>query len=309
MKKISILLTGLAFATGFGQIQNLSLNAVSSGINNYQVEGVNDILFDQSSTGENGGLSTNFTAFGGYVASADDFELTVNAKLSKITAYGFQQSGTISTELSTLRMYILADGDFIPGAVPENALYTIEVENGNPALTIADAGVFIVDLDALGLDVILPSGIYWLSVVPELPNSDGSAPLSWYWLDSTSNFNAEPHLIDPMDLFGEGWTEWTPYSVVGITNTSLGFLIEGEETTMSVSDVNGSSITVYPNPATNYVKASGEVKEMTIVNLNGQVVASSKTSSVNVSALPAGVYVVKVVDAKGKVTTSKVVKK
>jgi len=48
---------------------------------------------------------------------------------------------------------------------------------------------------------------------------------------------------------------------------------------------------------------------MAIFSLDGRKLIESTEASVRVTSLPAGVYVVKVIDTKGNVHTSKVVKK
>lgn len=317
MKKFSILLAGLMFSASFGQELVTQSIAVPAPISNL---GSNEILLDQTAFGTSGIVSdTNLN--GDIAASADDIDLTYAAtKITKITAFGFANAENLGDNTTGVSFYIIADDDWVPsGSNPQtDNLYAFEMNHGDAGFVFTDNGdttyQFDLDLAAIGEEVVLPAGKYWISVVANttLENIvDANPSTRWNWYQSLTSNGIEGHLIDPSDLFGAGATFWVGLSALLTTwtNYDLAMIVEGEETTMGVNDLTSTSISVYPNPATNFVKATGDVKEMTVVNMNGQVVAASKTASVNVSALPKGVYVVKVVDAKGNVTTSKVVKK
>lgn len=76
-------------------------------------------------------------------------------------------------------------------------------------------------------------------------------------------------------------------------------------------NANQNTISVYPNPAENQLNivSKEEIKSVEIFNLSGQKVGSMKGSSVNVSHLSKGTYVVKVATTSGKINTQKFVKK
>lgn len=315
MKKLSILLTALTFSIGFGQI---SVTATSN-VGQINVSPrTNAVLVDQPADGANGIISTNLLDLGGTVYAADDFELAESSKITKLTAYGFNNGGNFMTDATGVSFYIIEDEDWYPaGSDPSaDALHKFDLNIGDPGLTVTvDGGsvALTLDLTALDTDVILSADTkYWLSVVPAMDNTGGDGQLRWNWYESVTPQGVEAHLLDPADLFGAGYTAWTPFSSIeGITWQSQAMTIEGE-TAMSVSDLSNSSFVVYPNPATNLVKVdlkNADVKEIAVLNLAGQVVTKAKTSNVNVAALPAGVYVVKVLDSKGATHTSKIVKK
>ncbi len=317
MKKISILLTGLIFSFGFSQ------EGFSSQVNvtpSLSTNGVNEVILEQVDFGTSGIVSDS-QLDGAYVASADDFDLTYdNTKLTKLSAFGFSNTSDLATTLTGVSFYIIADDEWIPlGNDPVmDAMYKFEMSIGDTGFEFVDNGdssyEFTLDLTALDEEVILPAGKYWLSVVAN-SEVDGfiMAEGRWNWYQSLTTNGSGSYLIDPFDLFGAGATSWTDIAgLTGWAQSDLAMRIEGEEALMAVSDVNANSLSVYPNPAKDVVNVSlknSEVKEIVLTNLSGQVVATSKNASVNVSALPAGVYVVKVVDIKGAVSTSKVVVK
>lgn len=84
--------------------------------------------------------------------------------------------------------------------------------------------------------------------------------------------------------------------------------------TAGVNDLNAVKVQAYPNPVVNQLNLTADqnLREASIFNAAGQLVQttklSGKSSSVNVSALKAGVYIVQVATEKG-VQTLKVVKK
>lgn len=111
-----------------------------------------------------------------------------------------------------------------------------------------------------------------------------------------------------------GITEPSPYSTIGFPEVHLVMTVTGEDAEMGTVELNSNSVSVYPNPATDVMNIkmnNGETAQsISVTNLTGQNVMTSKaTNSINVSFLPAGVYVVKVVDSKGVTHMTKVVKK
>ncbi|WP_157505105.1 T9SS type A sorting domain-containing protein, partial [Flavobacterium tegetincola] len=68
-------------------------------------------------------------------------------------------------------------------------------------------------------------------------------------------------------------------------------------------------IVLYPNPASDVlnIETALEVQSVIMLNINGQIVLSSNQKQVNVSALPAGIYMVQIKDAADNVTTKKII--
>ena len=69
------------------------------------------------------------------------------------------------------------------------------------------------------------------------------------------------------------------------------------------NSINDSEISIYPNPAQNYVavKSSLNVEDIQIFNLTGSEVLSSNIISekIDVSKLPQGIYIVRIKTVKG----------
>jgi hypothetical protein len=322
MKKIYILLAGFMFTTSFAQQIILQSNNIPKITPVVSPDlGPNEILLNQFFNFGNSGIISGTNVLGEIIASADDIDLTYAAtKITKIYAYGFDVIESISTEGIGVSFYIIADEDHHPiGSDPrETNLYAFEMKKGDTGLSFYDMGntfyQFILDLNLLDENVILPAGKYWISVVANTISDDITGNGRWNWNQSLTANGAGGHITDPSNFLQFDATSWTDIKSFpnGWTNTDLAMVVEGQESHLGVSDFSDVDITVYPNPATNFIKATvkkGGIKAITVINMNGQVVATSNSSSVNVSALPVGVYLVKVIDTNGNITSSNVVKK
>lgn len=314
MKKTFIFLASLALGIGYAQISQTS-NLVAT----YQTEDTNAVLWTQAPDGSSGIVSDGNSSQG-VVYSANDFVMPMTARLTKITVPGFCNNGNLTSILEGVRIYIMEDDFWMPMGTnpPSDALYKFELDATHPALTVVDNGdttyEFILDLDVLGENVVLENDTrYWLSTVAMVNIADITAGASrWNWYQNLGTNETESHLLDPNDLFGAGATFWTPFSSLGLTWGEVAFTIEGEEATAGVSDVDKAKLLLYPNPVKDNLKIgidNADLESVTITNMGGQVVMTSKTNNLNLSSLPAGVYVVKATDKKGNVQTTKVVKK
>jgi xyloglucan-specific exo-beta-1,4-glucanase len=90
------------------------------------------------------------------------------------------------------------------------------------------------------------------------------------------------------------------------------FTIEFE--TMNISDpvlLEQSKALIYPNPTTNFIQIASkkEVKEVQIYDLNGKLILISQNDKINVSHLISAPYIIKIIDEKGEITTSRFLKK
>lgn len=107
-----------------------------------------------------------------------------------------------------------------------------------------------------------------------------------YVFDNTGsyNFRVSPIFDEPVgELTGE---------TVTFTITSTG-----------ISGTKVDVVKVYPNPATTYIKADGDVKSMTVYSTSGARVAKADGGVVNVSGLGEGLYIVSVKLADGEYNT------
>jgi len=71
-----------------------------------------------------------------------------------------------------------------------------------------------------------------------------------------------------------------------------------------------NQFSVYPNPVTNIlrVKSDEKIVSMEVISLNGQVLLSSYTHTINVEDLLPGIYIIKITDFKGNSEFQKFIK-
>lgn len=322
MKKITLLLSALLISfAGISQSFQATTNIGPSETN----RNPSAMLWDQPSIGGNGIISDYSSADFIGVYSADDFELTTANTISTITVYGFQNDQNITSLLTGFDLYIYANSaNDVPMSNPEipgtGILEIVDLDPNGGALTIVEDGTggvqFTVDIAlANGSALSLPAGNYWLVAAPRLDISPVTTATSrWNWFDAGVPGRGvnEAHLIDPADIFGAGATDWTALTSLGVTFASVAFTIEGD--LLSVGDNIANMVSIFPNPTTSIInikKASNiEVTNVSLYDVLGKKVVANynkNTSTVDVSGLAQGVYILRVNTNAGTLT-QKVVK-
>ena len=89
------------------------------------------------------------------------------------------------------------------------------------------------------------------------------------------------------------------------SNSDFGYLVDniriganwiGDNVATIASDI---EIEITPNPATDIITVSGDVKKIEVIALNGAIVASAEGNQANIASLAAGSYIVKAYTAEG----------
>jgi len=101
-------------------------------------------------------------------------------------------------------------------------------------------------------------------------------------------------------LFGAG--SGMPGTQLWLDNVSIG-------ATSSITELN-TEINVYPNPSSDIVnfEASEDISSVVLVGMDGKFAASTTESSMNISALPNGIYFYTLTTISGQLLTGKVTK-
>lgn len=240
MKRITMTLFSLVFSLALNA-QDFSVKSTKQAV---APEIPKAVLFDQSPDG----TLTNFESIvsvvnntGAGVYATDDFTLDSEFNIQSVTAYGFNSDLTFESTVTGINVYVYANsGDNTPAGDPAQPgtglLELVDIDPFGPAVEIissGDGGFDIkVDIEAAnGGSVTLPAGDYWLVVAPTQNIPDFGNATRWNWRAAGSGVfgNSVAHLIDPTDAFGGGFTDWTPFSGLGITDyQSTAFIIEGE---------------------------------------------------------------------------------
>jgi len=83
-------------------------------------------------------------------------------------------------------------------------------------------------------------------------------------------------------------------------------------TTLSTGDFTdqNSQIQIYPNPTSGIlnIDSESEILQLNMYDLSGKKVSVSKSSQMNISALPKGVYILNILTKDGKKSTQKIIK-
>ncbi|MCE3074382.1 T9SS type A sorting domain-containing protein [Chryseobacterium gwangjuense] len=87
-----------------------------------------------------------------------------------------------------------------------------------------------------------------------------------------------------------------------------------KDATLAVSEaVSKPKLTIYPNPTSDFIniKSDIEIKEAVVYELSGKSVSRStnQNNRIDIKHVPSGVYILKIIDAKGNISTEKIIKK
>lgn len=95
----------------------------------------------------------------------------------------------------------------------------------------------------------------------------------------------------------------TDNKVIIIKDSTLGLSETGDKSTLSI----------YPNPTTDYlnIKSDLKIKEIQISDINGRIINNLdfQDHKINLTSLQIGIYFAKITDENGKITTKKIIKK
>jgi hypothetical protein len=236
MKRITMTLIGLVFAFS-ANAQKLSMESPQPAT---APEIQKAVLFDQSNPpDETAGIVSTVVNTGAGVYSTDDFELTSENDITFITAFGFNINENFTTDATGINVYVYANSatnapEGSPDVVDSGLLELVNIDPQGPAIEIIqnglELGIKIDVAEALGSTFSLPAGNYWVVVAPsiDIPDFDGASRWNWYSAGVVDAGVNEAHLIDPTNVFGGGFTTWTPFSDLGLDFGSVAFVIEGE---------------------------------------------------------------------------------
>jgi hypothetical protein len=97
-------------------------------------------------------------------------------------------------------------------------------------------------------------------------------------------------------------------------NTNGNKLVIINDATLATSDTKAKpKFSIYPNPTTDFINIQGDekIREAAVYEMSGKLVSrmTDQKNKINLTGLSAGIYVLKIVDVKGNVSTEKIIKK
>ncbi len=217
--------------------QTLNWNFAATGIGaiwDQPKAGTSGLVSDRSSTANNGAYS------------AADFATPIDAAVTKLTAYGFDNSNTLPSQAAiTWRIYkstatpnpdvIFANGFDEPVAVVDEPDGSPVGDTGTPVwtytaaptsagVTITGSGQIALDLAAAGQSLNLPAGRYWLTVFPTYANNiAASGQPRWNWFQAAQQGEPGKFISDAFSI-----ADWTDAgSATGGSIVDFAFKVEG----------------------------------------------------------------------------------
>lgn len=155
----------------------------------------------------------------------------------------------------------------------------------------------------LVLNLLNNPGIEWTNYSVKLDSSEDWRITHYVWGDVATDEQIMEVLSNVLEIKIRG--EYVSGPDVGSLDNVI---LEAEN--MSVEDISASEIKVYPNPTQGELFLSENSKEISVYSLSGQKLkVYSDSKSLNISAFPAGIYILKGIDADGKLFETKVIKK
>jgi uncharacterized repeat protein (TIGR01451 family) len=196
----------------------------------------NAVLWEQTSDLSQAAVSDDFPPEGWGAFSADDFQNADPWNINTIFTPGWMYYGSMY-DATALHWCLYADVGGVPAGHPyEGGEYwcwsTVPTD---PAVTIGGdyGGDVTLDVVAgMGAPLYVPPGTWWLVFYPEFQNSGADW---YYWFFATSTNLSNAMLVDPMDYFGGGFTEWTPWIDAGVTYWDIAFRLEGDIATADIT--------------------------------------------------------------------------
>jgi hypothetical protein len=260
------------------------------------------VLFEQAVDGTNGIVSDFVTdvALGTY--SADDFVLDDSYVIQTIFTPGFNNAGDIGTLMTGLSVYIYADNAGVPDSNPTltgtGLLEILDLAPTSPAISITDNDITVDVTMALGSELVLPAGTYWLIMAPTI----ATLGERWNWFQSSAGGNAQ---IFDEGNFGAAF-DWTSFGLLGLDFDSLAFTISGS-LPLSIGEVDLNGFSVSPNPAKDvlYIENlnTSELLKVELFSVLGKLVyKGNDTATIDISQLNSGVYMLRITDGKRAVT-------
>lgn len=171
-------------------------------------------------------------------------------------------------------------------------------EGSQPAVNaVYENGTFVVD-----------EGWKEHNVEGDAINFDGDFVVGYKPMDAAAYLGEDNSLQT-----GRNWVlDITLTTWAEVTNRT--FLIRAvvQYTTGEIEELEGTPISIYPNPATNVlnIDVSGKMQQLTLINPTGQLVFSQEveagTTTINLNGLESGLYFVRI-ENENNTTTKKVV--
>lgn len=194
--------------------------SASKNLNWAVIEGVKSIDYVNKNTISNLIFpSAHYTPTGAGVYLADDMVITSNATIDQLAFPGTTAGQSIGDIASAVEVRIYHNGENKPIGHPDdqrfNEVFKLNLDIDDPNLFFDD-GTIVFDLkSALGRSPLITPGTYWVTVFPHLNEGfDLNESDAWYWHAGETSNDLDSKLIDPANLYGAGFIDWSDFKSV-----------------------------------------------------------------------------------------------
>ncbi|SMC36900.1 laminin B domain-containing protein [Moheibacter sediminis] len=154
----------------------------------------------------------------------------------------------------------------------------------------------------LALNLLNNPGIEWTNYSVKLDTNEDWRITHYVWGDVATDEQIQEVLSNVLEIKIRG--EYVSGPDVGSLDNVI---LESEN--MSISEASNDIVKIYPNPTNGEVYFSKSLKDVSIYNLSGQKIElKAELNKVNISKLPAGIYILKGRDADQKLIQIKLIK-
>jgi hypothetical protein len=255
----------------------------------------------------------------GYVSGTNAYGDLAKMQLFDAT-YGVTSGGTITAVLLGLPIKVDNGGSFQVAIWGDNAgqpanpltpLATVNVtlasvDTAVTSFNVATGSVFYNFVATFSTAVTIPAGNkFWAGIV--LPT--GTNELALY----SSNLTTNP-FADAITHTGEFWVDGSFQTFGDVDNWGADIALAIFPVVDLVASVEENVIeaSVYPNPANDVLNikvGNEEIATVSIVSMDGKVVATSTNGTVNIADITAGMYMYQVTTVAGKLANGNFTKK
>lgn len=300
--------------------------------------GASSLAFGQNLLFEQKPLASDFMASIDVISSAnynekmgiyvaDDFELATNSTINKIKFTGHIENGFLDLQnLLSWRVSFYNDNGGKPASIPNwttgglKMLFSEFATTANVVMTTDPANAKI-----LNVEWNIPSSVvynantkYWVVLYSVMNNLNDATFMNgkkhFYWAASTMNLPKleTAKIVDPNNLLGSGYTDWTNVNQVSNMVSGMAFSLYGANALATSETDAKSKVAVFPNPTSDELNVKYEdkkLKQASVFSADGKLLQTSSNTLIDVRKLKVGQYLIKVDFQDGTSTSAKFIKK
>ncbi len=276
-------------------------------------------LFAQNPNGQSGGADFVFSDGRGFY-SADDFSLATTSEVKNMEFIGYQMEDNLIALCKGAVLYVYEDANGLPAGIPGKSgtpVFSLDLTEKDSKFSMEklDTNIYSFLLNTTGFTAQAGKK-YWIVFAPKLNTTDPeNYEEMWNWFFSPDNHLAESQFVDPQDIFQAGISNWLSYYLVysddlGTDAKSLSFALYDTNYLATNESSAGEDISIFPNPATEEFHINAKnIARSEVYDTTGKLILSSPAQTVNISALPKGMYHVKIKMKDGSQAMKKLLKK